>query len=70
MSELYVYLLFSYMFMIGVALSELASGKKKVSAPYFVAILISPLVWRVWNLGQVTPTTSLNNTNQLLDYLS
>lgn len=25
-------------------------------------------VWRVWNLGQVKPTTSLNNTNQLLDY--
>lgn len=25
-------------------------------------------VWRVWNLGKVTPTTSVNNMNQLLDY--
>lgn len=25
-------------------------------------------VWRVWNLGQVTPTTSANNINQLLNY--
>lgn len=26
-------------------------------------------VWRVWNIGSdITPTTSLNNTNQLLDF--
>lgn len=25
-------------------------------------------VWRVWNLGQVTPTTSVSNINQLLNY--
>lgn len=25
-------------------------------------------VWHVWNLGQVTPTTSVNNMNQLLDF--
>lgn len=26
-------------------------------------------VWRVWNIGpSITPTTSLNNTNQLVDF--
>ena len=25
-------------------------------------------VWRVWNLGQVTPTTSVNNMSQLLEF--
>lgn len=25
-------------------------------------------VWRVWNLGSATPTTSVNNINQLLNY--
>lgn len=25
-------------------------------------------VWRVWNIENVTPTTSVNNTNQLLNY--
>ncbi len=25
-------------------------------------------VWRVWNLGQITPTTSVNNFNTLTDY--
>ena len=26
-------------------------------------------VWRVWNVGSdITPTTSLNNTNQLLEF--
>jgi hypothetical protein len=59
---------------IAVMVKDIVNGDEvilqKSTNSYFIWSMYLPgesWVWRVWNLGQVKPTTSLNNTNQLLD---